>query len=74
MQVCLINYLEFWKELLEDNPDLQKLQGLGKVITLNIEEIDKHYKDLTEINSNNLNCLKKQGYFLKNVVNDDIES
>lgn len=66
-------HLEFWRELLDDNPDILKLQILGSKITSTIEDVDLQFKKLCEINANNIRSLQNYGFFLKEVVNDDME-
>ena len=66
-------HLEFWRELLEESPDIQKLQLHGSKITNNVEITTEQFKKLNEINPNHLKCLHIYGNFLKDIVNDDIE-
>lgn len=66
-------HLEFWRELLEENPDIQKLQNLGSKITNTVENTNELFKKLTEMNPNHIKCLEIYGNFLKEIVNDDIE-
>ena len=67
-------HLEFWRELLEETPDIQKLQILGSKITSIVEETNQFYKRLNESNQNHLRCLEIYGNFLKEIVNDEIEA
>lgn len=39
-------HLDFWRELLEANPGIYKLQSLGSMITHSVEEISERYKKL----------------------------
>ena len=64
---------EFWRELLEEKPDIQKLQNLGSKITNSIETVMSLNKQLVEVNPNNIKCLEIYGNYLKEVVNDDTE-
>jgi hypothetical protein len=66
-------HLDFWRELLEENPDIQKLQNLGSKITNTVETTAEQYKKLNEMNPNHIRCLEIYGNFLKDIVNDDIE-
>jgi len=66
-------HLEFWRELLEENPDIQKLQILGSKITNNVESTSEVFKKLNELNPNHIRCLEMYGNYLKAVVNDDSE-
>ena len=66
-------HLHFWRELLEESPDIQKLQLLGSKITNNVEITTEQFKKLSEMNPNHIKCLTIYGNFLKDIVNDDIE-
>jgi len=66
-------HLDFWRELLEANPGIYKLQSLGSMITHSVEEIGERYKKLNDINPNHIKMLQSYGQFLKNIVNDDVE-
>lgn len=66
-------HLEFWRELLEENPDIQKLQNLGSKITNTVEEAADIFKKLNEMNPNHVRCLDIYGNYLKDIVNDDVE-
>jgi len=66
-------HLDFWRELLEENPDIHKLQNLGSKITNTVETTTTQFKKLVEINPNHIKMLQIHGNFLKDIVNDDIE-
>ena len=66
-------HLDFWKELLEISPDIQKLHLLGNKITKNVENTTEKFKKLSDINPNHIKFLTIYGNFLKDIVNDDIE-
>ncbi len=66
-------HLDFWRELLEDNPDNQKLQTLGSKITNTVETTGLQFRRLNGINPNNIKMLQIYGNFLKDIVNDDLE-
>ena len=66
-------HLEFWRELYEENPDIQKLQNLGSKITNTVEETADIFKKLNEMNPNHVRCLDIYGNYLKEIVNDDVE-
>ena len=63
-------YVEFWRELFEENPDIQKLQNLGGKINSILENIKKIYSELHNLNPNNIVLLETYGNFLKDIVND----
>lgn len=66
-------HLDFWKELLEENPEIQKIENMGSKITQTVEQVREQFYKLREIYSNHIKCLEIYGYFLKDIVNDDIE-
>lgn len=66
-------HLDFWRELLEHNPDIHKLQMLGSEITHSVEETSDHFRRLNDINPNHIKMLQIYGNFLKDIVNDDAE-
>lgn len=66
-------HLDFWRELMEDSPDIHKLQSLGSKITNQVEVTTDQFKKLNQINPNHIKCLVIYGNFLKDIVNDDQE-
>ena len=66
-------HLEFWRELLENNPDIQKLQSLGSKITHSLEETSAEFIKLNDINPNHIKMLQIYGNYLKDIVNDEVE-
>ena len=55
--------MEFWNELAERAPDITKLQNLGGVITKEVENCNKEFKQLEKINNQNIKMLRVFGYF-----------
>ncbi|KAL4450352.1 hypothetical protein ABPG74_009058 [Tetrahymena malaccensis] len=85
-------HLDFWRELLEENPEIQKIESMGSKITSTVEQVNLYLQNLSiilifnyfvqvkdqfqklrDIYSNHIKCLEIYGYFLKDIVNDDIE-
>ncbi|KAL4478284.1 hypothetical protein ABPG72_016596 [Tetrahymena utriculariae] len=66
-------HLDFWRELLEENPEIQKIESMGSKITSTVEQVKDQFQKLRDIYSNHIKCLEIYGYFLKDIVNDDIE-
>jgi len=66
--------LEFWRELEQINPNVQKLLSLGSKITAQADIVKTQYSKLHEINSNNLKMLNMYGNFLKDIMNETFES
>lgn len=46
---------------------------MGSKITSTVEYVRESFAKLREIYSNHIKCLEIYGYFLKDIVNDDIE-
>ncbi|CAD8089763.1 unnamed protein product [Paramecium primaurelia] len=70
-----VNYhIEYWRELLETNPDILKLKVVGSKITKKLEQTMIQYQKLQELNSNHIKFLTIYGNFLKEIVNDEDES
>ena len=74
LELAVELHLEFWRELLEENPNIQKLEGLGSKITNNLEIINNRFKKLTNMNSNHIKSLIIYGNFLKDIANSQTES
>ncbi|EGR33302.1 PAS domain S-box family protein [Ichthyophthirius multifiliis] len=66
-------HLDFWRELLEENPEIQKIQQTGQQITQTVEQVNEKFQKLKEIYSQHIKCLEIYGNFLKNIVNDNQE-
>ncbi|CAK68406.1 unnamed protein product (macronuclear) [Paramecium tetraurelia] len=64
-------HYEFWCELQENNPDIQKLFNLGGQITQSVEDVKDLYDKLMEINPNHINTLRIFGQFQNEVINAD---
>ena len=67
-------HLEFWRELMEESPDIQKLHGLGTAITTSLEITSILYVKLYEINPTHIRLLETYSSFLRDIVNDEIET
>ncbi|KRX01222.1 hypothetical protein PPERSA_05622 [Pseudocohnilembus persalinus] len=67
-------HLDFWQELLDKNPEVQKLQILGMQITSSIDKVEQEFKNLKELNENNIRTLINYGFFIRDVVNDETEA
>lgn len=57
-------HFDFWQELLDKNPDVQKLQILGTQITQSIDQVTEDFKILKDISENNLRTLYSYGYYI----------
>ena len=67
-------HLEFWRELMEENPDIQKLHGLGTAITGSLEITATLYAKLYEINPTHIRLLETYSSLLRDIVNYEIET
>ncbi|EGR31213.1 PAS domain S-box family protein, partial [Ichthyophthirius multifiliis] len=66
-------YIQFWKQIIQDSPDVQKAVCLGYQIGKSFEHCQNIYKELQQIDSNNIKCIEVYGNFLLNVINDEVE-
>lgn len=67
-------HLEFWRELMEESPDIIKLHSLGTSITSSLEITSNLYSKLYEINPTHIRLLETYSAFLRDIVNDEIET
>mgnify|MGYP000952821047 CR=1 FL=1 len=74
IEESVTHHLDFWRELLEDNPDIQKLENLGTQITTSIELAEEKFQKLSQINANSVKMLMIYGNYLKEISNDEQES
>lgn len=58
-----INHKEFWMELLEEMPNLEKLSIIGNKINITVKNAKDNWKELNKINSNEPTMLKLYGKF-----------
>ena len=73
IEKCTSLHLDFWRELLDANTDVNKLHHLGKEITTHINKSQELFKLLNELNPNNVKGLQLYGNFLRLVLNDESE-
>lgn len=64
-------HLDFWRELLEENPDIEKLQNLGSRLTHQVDISSENFQKLVQINPNNVRTMQIYGNFLREIINDD---
>ncbi len=66
-------YQEFWSEVSEISPEIHKLNSLGSKITSSVKIVALQYKKLEELNANQVKLLTMYGFYLKDIVNDDLQ-
>lgn len=66
--------IDFWRELLEEAPDILKLQTHGSKITTYVEKVTNEFHHLQSLNENNVKTMKIFGHFLQDIIFDDVES
>jgi len=66
--------LDYWRDLEQTNPSVQKLLYLGSKITLQGDAVREAYKNAYAVNPNNIRMLKMYGNFLKDIMNDSFEA
>jgi PAS domain S-box-containing protein len=74
---CLVNiekssmyHMEFWGQLCEDTPDLNKLNKIGIKIIYSVRDVEDQLFKLQRISNNMPRALKLYGKFLTEVTND----
>jgi PAS domain S-box-containing protein len=65
-----ILHMEFWSQLSEDNPDLNKLNELGVKIHHSVNNVEDHWQKLQKISPNMPKAMKLYGKFLSDILND----
>lgn len=77
-QICIDKtvrlQIEFWNELIEENPDIQKLINLASALTMRFEELEKMFSDLSAYDLNSNKYLELYSRFLKEIIHDEFES
>jgi PAS domain S-box-containing protein len=63
-------HMEFWSQLGEDNPDLNKLNELGVKIYHSVNNVEDHWNKLQKISANVPKAMKLYGKFLTDITND----
>lgn len=63
-------HMEFWSQLSEDNPDLNKLNELGVKIFHSVNNVEDHWLKLQKISPNVPKAMKLYGKFLTDITND----
>ncbi|EGR31396.1 PAS domain S-box family protein [Ichthyophthirius multifiliis] len=67
-------HLDFWRQLLEENPEIQKIEQMGSTITTTVDNLQSLYLELKLIYPNHIKSQEIYGNFLKDIVNDTIEA
>lgn len=63
-------HMEFWSQLSEDNPDLNKLNDFGVKIHNSVNSVEDHWAKLQKISPNMPKSMKLYGKFLTEIIND----
>lgn len=66
--------IEFWNELIEENPDIQKLISLASILTRKFEELEKLFAVLSSYELNSNKYLQLYSSFLQDIIHDEFES
>ncbi len=64
----------FWTELMNENPDIQKLISLGSILTKKFEELEHLFGVLSSYEINNSAYLELYSSFLLQIIHDEFES
>ena len=69
-RISALHHKVFWEELMEDYPDLKKLNQIGEQISNIVHEAKKHFRDLQNIDLNMAEIMKIYANFLIYILND----
>ena len=62
--------MEFWTQLAEESPDLDKLNELGQKINLVILMVDDQWNKFSRLNLSNPKSMLLYGKYLEDVLSD----
>ena len=68
---CTRNHISFWKELLEVNTDIKKLEKSGTSVTNSKDNVRDEFQKMLVMNPNNIHTLTVYGRFLIDVANEE---
>jgi PAS domain S-box-containing protein len=66
--------IDFWNELLDENPNIQKLISIASILTKKFEELGKLFQLLNSYEINNTDYMKLYSTFLQEIIHDEFES
>jgi PAS domain S-box-containing protein len=66
--------IDFWNELIDDSPNIQKLISLASILTRKFEVLEKIFQVLSSYEINNSDYLKLYSTFLQEIIHDEFES
>lgn len=66
--------IDFWNELIDESPDIQKLISLGSKLTRKFEELEQMFTILSSYEINNSGYLELYSRFLQQIIHDEFES
>ena len=69
LEDCSRAHISFWKELLEVNTDIKKLERSGTTVTKSKDMVRDEFEKMITMNPNNVHILTVYGKFLIDVAN-----
>lgn len=70
LEDCSRAHISFWKELLEVNTDIKKLERSGTMVTKSKDTVRDEFEKMIGMNPNNVHTLTVYGRFLIDVANE----
>jgi hypothetical protein len=70
MYRLVLYYIDFWRELLEENPNVAKLHQLGAKVTSLLEMVTNKYNELEKSSPSNPKVRGPYGHFLREVIHN----
>ena len=71
LEECANDHIEFWKEIMEVNINLTKVEKYGSLVSNQKEKVKEFFDSMLEINSNNAHIYRLYGEFLVRVCHED---
>lgn len=66
--------LDFWSELIDENPDIQKLISIASILTKQFEDLETLFNVLCTYEVSSPEYLKLYCLFLKQIIHDEFET
>lgn len=71
LESCTNHHVDFWKLILDPNPDIRRLQDLGTLITRSKDQLKNQFESIMSSNPNSIHLLTIYGKFLLEVTNEE---
>jgi PAS domain S-box-containing protein len=71
IESCTKHHIEFWRMIMDSNPDIRSLEDLGTQITRSKDQLKGEFDALLASNPNSVHLLTVYGKFLLEVTNEE---